>query len=95
MAKVEIYTADSCPYCLRAKLLLDQKGVGYVEIRVDGEPSKLEEMIKRSGRHSVPQIFINGRGIGGFDDLWQLEQRKELDLLINEHEDTDDRKTKR
>lgn len=83
MVKVEIYTTDYCPYCLRAKALLEQKGVDYIEIRVDKEPAKFEEMIKRSnGRRSVPQIFINDRGIGGFDDLWKLEQRKELDKLL-------------
>lgn len=83
MVKVEIYTTDYCPYCLRAKALLEQKGVDYIEIRVDKEPTKFEEMIKRSnGRRSVPQIFINDRGIGGFDDLWKLEQRKELDKLL-------------
>ena len=91
MAKVEIYTTDYCPYCLRAKTLLEQKGVDYVEIRVDREPMKFKEMIKRSnGQRSVPQIFINDKGIGGFDDLWKLVQRKELDnlLIFNENEKT-------
>ncbi|WP_102156961.1 glutaredoxin 3 [Coxiella endosymbiont of Rhipicephalus microplus] len=83
MIKVEIYITNYCPYCLRAKALLKQKGVDYIEIRVDKELTKFEEMIKRSnGRRSVPQIFINDRGIGGFNDLWKLEGKKELDKLL-------------
>lgn len=83
MAKVEIYTTDYCPYCSKAKALLEQKGVDYIEIRVDKEPMKFEEMIRRSnGQRSVPQIFINNQGIGGFDDLWKLEQREALYKLL-------------
>lgn len=83
MIKVEIYITNYCPYCLRAKALLNQKGVDYIEIRVDKELTKFEEMIKRSnGRRSVPQIFINDQGIGGFNELWKLEEKKELDKLL-------------
>lgn len=98
MVKVEIYTTSNCPYCLRAKALLEQKCVDYLEILVDKELAKFEEMINRSnGRRSVPQIFINDQGIGGFDDLWELEQSKELDnlLVANKNEETfDGRKSK-
>ena len=82
--KVEIYTTARCPYCIRAKALLDRKGIEYTEIRIDQEETKFREMLKRSnGRRTVPQIFINDCGIGGFDGLWELEQKKQLDTLFN------------
>ena len=81
--KVEIYTAAHCPYCIRAKALLDLRCVKYREICVDQEEAKFHEMLKRSnGRRTVPQIFINDYGIGGFDALWELEQKKQLDTLL-------------
>jgi len=83
MAKVEIFTTESCSYCMRAKQLLESKGAGYDEIRVDLHPEKREEMLKRSnGYRTVPQIFIDERFIGGFDALWELEQKGELDNLL-------------
>lgn len=83
MAKIEIYSTQFCPYCVRAKDLLDQKGATYTEIKVDTDAAKFEEMLARSeGRRTVPQIFINDQGIGGFDDLWALEQAGELDTLL-------------
>lgn len=83
MAKIEIYTTARCPYCARAKALLDRKGLGYMEIRIDEEPEKRDEMLSQSeGRQTVPQIFINARGIGGFDELWELEQSKKLGELL-------------
>jgi glutaredoxin 3 len=79
-ARIELYTKSNCSFCLRAKALLDQKGLPYEEIRVDSSESALEEMIKRShGKRTVPQIFINDVSIGGYDDLWHLEQTKQLD----------------
>lgn len=70
MAKVEMFTTLICPYCVAAKNLLRQKGLDYEEIRVDTDPARREEMLARSGgRRSVPQIFINGTHVGGFDDL--------------------------
>lgn len=85
MAHIEIYTKKTCPYCVNAKKLLDSKGVKYTEIRVDEDPAKLQEMLTRSeGRRTVPEIFINGKLIGGCDDLFALEKVKELDRLINE-----------
>ena len=70
MVSVEMYTTAACPYCVAAKNLLKQKGFDYSEIRVDTDSARREEMLERSGgRRSVPQIFVNGTHIGGFDDL--------------------------
>lgn len=82
MAKIEIYTTDHCAYCTRAKMVLDQKGVDYTEINVEKNPEKMAEMMERSGNRTVPQIFINDKNIGGFDDLWALEKQKKLDELL-------------
>lgn len=82
MANVEIYTKATCPFCHRAKALLSQKGVTYQEIPIDGDADKREEMIKRSGRTTVPQIFIDAQHIGGCDDLYALDGRKGLDPLL-------------
>jgi GrxC family glutaredoxin len=80
---VEIYSTESCPYCQQAKQLLNRKGISYEEIRVDLDPSKKDEMIERSkGRRTVPEIFINGELVGGFDDLWGLEKSGELDKKL-------------
>lgn len=84
MAEVIVYSKAICPYCDRAKQLLTAKGVEYSEKRVDQDAAILEEMLSMSeGRRTVPQIFINGKGIGGFDDMWALEQAGELDKLLN------------
>ena len=83
MAQVEIYTTALCPYCYRAKALLKKKGVAYAEYAVDAEPGRLEEMLKRSGgRRTVPQVFIDGQGIGGSDELHALEAKGKLDALL-------------
>ncbi|MGP2416411.1 glutaredoxin 3 [Pantoea ananatis] len=82
MANVEIYIKATCPYCHRAKALLSQKGVAFQEIPIDGDIAKREEMIKRSGRTTVPQIFIDGQHIGGCDDLMALNDRAGLDPLL-------------
>lgn len=88
MAKVELYSTAQCPYCVRAKMLLDAKGIDYEEIQVDKDPVARDIMVKRSGgKRTVPQIFINERSMGGFDDLWQLEQSGQLDDLLNEGDD--------
>jgi glutaredoxin 3 len=83
MAKIDIYTTATCPSCKQAKRLFDKKGVEYSEIRVDLDDEKLAEMMARSQRRTVPQIFINDQSIGGFDDLWALEQQGKLDPLLN------------
>lgn len=83
MAKVEIYTKMTCPYCIRAKMLLKQKGIEPQEIAVDLGGEKKQEMVQRAnGRMTVPQIFINGRHVGGCDDLFELEGAGKLDELL-------------
>lgn len=80
MAEVEIYTTMFCPYCTRARALLRDKGVAFVEIDIEEEPERRAEMIRRAGgRRTVPQIFVNGEHIGGCDDLMALERAGELD----------------
>lgn len=82
--EVEIYTTFACPYCVRAKHLLESKGVEYVEYDVSGGGAKREEMIARApGARTVPQIFIHGVGIGGSDDLQALESSGKLDQLLD------------
>lgn len=82
MPKVEIYTQDWCPYCVRAKRLLDQKGVAYEEIEAPyGSPARAESQ-RRSGRSTVPQVFIDGTLVGGCDDLFALEAKGGLDPLL-------------
>lgn len=83
MPKVEIFTKMFCPYCTRAKALLDQKGVDAEEIAVDRGGEIKQRMIDRAGgRTTVPQIFIGGRHIGGCDDLFELERSGKLDALL-------------
>jgi glutaredoxin 3 len=82
VAAVRIYTSISCPYCVQAKRLLDRKGVAYEEIDVTGDPARRAEMMQASGRRTVPQIFIDQLSIGGFDELYALEQDGELDELL-------------
>ncbi len=84
MARVEIYTKAFCGYCARAKRLLDAKGVDYEEYDITLGGPKRAEMIQRSnGRSTVPQIFIDGRHIGGSDDLHELERDGRLDPLLS------------
>jgi glutaredoxin 3 len=80
--EVTLYLADWCPYCQRAKNLLTRKNVAFREINVDDELKLREEMMERSGRRTVPQIFIGDRHVGGCDDLFELERSGELDRLI-------------
>ena len=83
MPDIVIYTTPLCPYCHAAKRLLDQKGARYVEINVLMKPDRRREMIERSGgRTTVPQIFIDGRHIGGCDDLHALDHKGGLDPLL-------------
>lgn len=83
MAEVEIYTTPFCPFCWRAKRLLGEKGVSFVEIDLYAESGRRKEMLERSGgRRTVPQIFIDGRGIGGSDELRALDRSGELDRLL-------------
>jgi glutaredoxin 3 len=82
MADVLLYSTDHCPYCVRAKQLLERKGVSYEEVRVDADAARRAEMESRSGRRTVPQIFIGERHVGGFDDLYALERAGQLDPLL-------------
>lgn len=82
-ANVEIYTWQTCPYCIRAKLLLWWKGVSFTEYKIDGDEAAKTKMAQRAnGKRSVPQIFINNRHIGGCDDLYQLNSQGQLDPLL-------------
>ncbi|MEM8602341.1 MAG: glutaredoxin 3 [Cyanobacteria bacterium P01_H01_bin.121] len=83
MAKVEIYTWRFCPFCIRAKGLLDKKGVEYEEYMIDGDDAARDAMSERAnGGRSLPQIFINEQHIGGCDDLYALERQNKLDPLL-------------
>ena len=82
MPEILIYTTTICPYCVMAKRLLDKKGVPYTEINVDSEPGLREEMMLRTKRRTVPQIYIGDYHVGGFDELHALDQQKKLDDLL-------------
>ena len=83
MAEVELYTTMFCPYCARARALLERKGVDYTEFDIIEEPQRRDEMIRRAGgRTSVPQIFINGEHIGGSDELVALDCAGVLDAKL-------------
>ncbi len=87
MAKVEIYTSPFCGFCIRAKQLLESKGIAFEERDVFATPGAREEMMERShGHNTVPQIFINGSHIGGCDELIALESAGELDVRFTESE---------
>jgi glutaredoxin 3 len=84
-AKVVVYSTLLCPYCHRAKALLRKKGVAFTEIDVGMDAEKRAEMTKRAnGRQTVPQIFIDGKHVGGCDDLHDLDDQGKLDLLLDE-----------
>jgi glutaredoxin 3 len=85
-AHVEIYTWQTCPYCIRAKILLKWKGVRFTEYKIDGDGAARVKMAERAnGRRTVPQIFINNQHVGGCDDLYALDRQGQLDpLLIQE-----------
>ena len=83
MARVEIYSTMFCPYCARAKSLLEKKGVDYINIDVIENTAKRDEMVERAGgRQTVPQIFIDGEHIGGSDELYALESAGKLDAKL-------------
>ena len=83
-AGVLMYSTRFCPYCVRARLLLDSKKVGYEDIGVDTRPELRREMMDKSGRRTVPQIWIGDRHVGGYDDLARLERAGELDELLKQ-----------
>lgn len=82
MPKIEVYASMWCGYCHRAKALLAAKGVAFTEYDVDSEPGRREEMRKRGGGSTVPQVFVDGQPIGGSDDLHALDAAGKLDALL-------------
>ena len=83
MARIEMYTTAFCPYCVMAKQFLQRKGLGFEEVRVDTDPARRGEMLQRSdGRRTVPQIFIEGQHVGGFDDLVAADRSGRLQELL-------------
>ncbi len=84
--RIQMYTTAVCPYCVRAEQLLRQRGVADIEkIRIDLDPERKDEMIARTGRRTVPQIFIGDRHIGGCDDLYAVDRAGELVPLLTGH----------
>ena len=84
MSKVEIYTWRFCPFCIRAKSLLEEKNISFTEYKIDGDEKARELMSERAnGKRTLPQIFINNKSIGGCDELYELEKEDKLDLLLN------------
>jgi glutaredoxin 3 len=84
MAEVTIYTTNYCPYCTRAKMLLKRKNVAFTEIDVTNDQAKRDWLVEASGQRTVPQIFINGRSVGGSDDIHALDRQGRLDELLAE-----------
>ena len=82
MPEILIYTTTICPYCIMAKRLLDKKEATYTEINVDSQTGLREEMMRKTKRRTVPQIYIGDLHVGGFDELYALEQQKKLDALL-------------
>ncbi len=82
MPKIEIYSSQWCPFCVRAKMLLDSKQVEYTEIDVDQQPQQRALMTERTQRTSVPQIFVGSTHVGGCDELYALERQGQLDALL-------------
>ena len=84
-ANIEIYTWQTCPYCIRAKMLLSWKGAKFTEYKIDGDAAARAKMAERAnGRRSVPQIFINNQHIGGCDDIYRLDSQGQLDPLLTQ-----------
>lgn len=79
---VTVYSTTICPYCVRAKQLLSQKGVAYEDINLDKNPELRSDVMRRSGRRTVPQIWVGETHVGGFDELWALDRAGKLDALL-------------
>ena len=82
MPSVQLYTWGACPFCIRAKSLLSGKGIPFEEINLDGKDKELNDLRAKTGQRTVPQIFIDGKLIGGFTDLAALDSKGELDRLV-------------
>jgi glutaredoxin 3 len=87
--RIVIYGSESCGYCTAARMLLKKKGAIYEDVLVSRDPALRDEMQQRSGRRSVPQILIDDRAIGGFEDLYALEKSGELDRMLGNHSTAD------
>ena len=84
MNKVVMYCTEVCPYCVRAEQLLKRKGISAIEkIRIDLQPEMRDLMIEKTGRRTVPQIYINGEHLGGFDDMAALDRAGKLDVMLS------------
>lgn len=86
-AKITVYGSESCSYCLAARMLLKKKGLDYEDVLITRDADLREKMERLSGKSSVPQIFINDRPIGGFDELYTLDQSGELDRMLDASDD--------
>jgi glutaredoxin 3 len=84
LAEVVMYRTRFCPYCMRAAVLLERKGAVVREIDVSNDPQTRDRLLRETGSHTVPQIFINGVSVGGFDDISSLERRGTLDAMLHE-----------
>ncbi len=82
MPKVQIYSKQNCPYCVRAKLLLQKKGVAFEEIDVENDDARRAWLVEESGQRTVPQVFVDGRSLGGFTDIDVLDRKGELDPIL-------------
>jgi len=82
MTNVMMYSTPYCPYCVRAKRLLESKGAAFKDIDVSRQPQLRSEMMQKSGRQTVPQIWVGNKHVGGFDDLWALDRSGKLDKLL-------------
>ena len=82
MPEILIYSTGMCPYCVRAKMLLQRKGMSWQEKRIDLDHGLAGEMLQRSNRRTVPQIFIDGHHVGGYDDMAELDAAGELDVML-------------
>ena len=83
MVPITVYYSPYCPFCVMALRLLEERGLQPEKIRVDNDPRLKQQMIERSGRHTVPQIFFGERHVGGCDDLFALERSRGMDVLIS------------
>jgi glutaredoxin 3 len=81
MPRIQLYTTRWCGYCVRAKTLLDSRGLEYEEISLDGDPGFRQRLLELTGGWTVPQIIVNGRPIGGYAELWQLDRSGELEKI--------------
>jgi glutaredoxin 3 len=84
MARVVVYTTTTCPFCVRAKRLLEERGVPYDEIDVEDDDELRMDLVRRTGRRTVPQIFIDGASIGGFEELAAIDARTRLADLVDD-----------